>query len=413
MRIGFVLCEHPLDVRIKKEARSLAKAGHQVFALLQERPTNQPVTEADAITVHYYPPLQSNGFRDAITFFRRMSFLSIPIEPLVEDFARKYEIDVLHVHDLPNVGTGIRVGKKLGIPVVADLHENHPAAVRAWIGRPRPSQLISTNQTIWHSYQSRCVYRADKVITVIEEGRDVMLGYGIDPYKVYVVPNYVDLGYLEAYAGSLEPVTGYEGRFVVSYIGFVGPDRGVDIAVKAMSKVSQYAPDVLLLVVGDAGDHPTYFQQVKQMVDPMGIQRSVELTGWQPFEKIPGYVAATAVGLVPHQRNPHRDNTIPNKLFDYMGFGKPVIVSDCPPLKRIVDESESGLVFRADDPEELAECILTLYNDNALATRLGRNGESAVRTKYNWTEAEAELLRLYTTFAGKDATEVKSRAPHK
>ena len=79
VRIGFVLCEHPLDVRIKKEARSLAKAGHQVFALLQERPTNQPVTGADAITVDSYPPLPSNGLQDALTFFRRMSFLPIPI----------------------------------------------------------------------------------------------------------------------------------------------------------------------------------------------------------------------------------------------------------------------------------------------------------------------------------------------
>jgi glycosyltransferase involved in cell wall biosynthesis len=399
LRIGFILCEHPLDVRIKKEARSLSKAGHEIIALVQRRETNQKLIKEDSLAVQFYDPLPSNGLRDAITFVNRMLFLPIPVEPLIRKFAIENKVDVLHIHDLPNVGAGIRVARQLGIPVVADLHENYPAAVRAWVGRLKPSHLISTNQTLWHNYQKRCVHRANKVITVVEELRNVILSYGVEPEKVHVVPNYVDLDYLRSYARVIEPMPGYENRFIVSYVGFTGPDRGVDVAIKAISLVAKQAPEILLLVVGDAGLHKTYQQTLQQLVADLRLQNFVKLVGWQPFENIPRYLAVSSIGLVPHLRNPHRDNTIPNKLFDYMGFGKPVVVSDCPPLARIVRTANCGLVCKAGQPNELAECILQLFYNHELRARYGANGASAVQNYYNWENASKELVRVYECLA--------------
>jgi len=396
VRIGFVLCEHRLDVRIKKEARSLAAAGHEVVALVQDQPTNQRVIQADAITVQTYTLPKANTIRNALTFFKRMSFLRIPVEALIERFAIENQVDVLHVHDLPNVGAGIRVGRRLGIPVVADLHENYASAVRAYVGGSfKLRHLVTANQVLWHNYQRRCVRAADQIIVVIEEGRDYMLRYGIEPEKVHVVPNYVDLEYLKEYSAGARPSPEFSGKFVLSYIGYICSDRGVEVAIRAMALLKSDALDAKLVVVGDSGGEPSYPARLSSLVKELGVEDCVELAGWQPFENVPGYLAASDVGLVPHQRNPHRDNTIPNKLFDYMGFAKPVIVSDCPPLARIVNDARAGLIFHAGRPDDLAECILRLYENRELARRLGMSGAEAVKERYNWNTAAAELVKMY------------------
>ncbi|HUV04331.1 MAG TPA: glycosyltransferase family 4 protein [Armatimonadota bacterium] len=396
MKIGFVLCEHPVDVRIKKEARSLAAAGHEVVALVQEQPTNQRVIPTDGLTLQTYAPPRPGEVQKALTFVRRMSFLSIPVEERIEKFAVESQVDVLHVHDLPNVWAGIRVGRRLGIPVVADLHENYASAVRAYVGGSfKLRHLVTANQTLWHNYQRRCVRAADRIVVVIEEGRDYMLRYGIEPEKVHVVPNYVDLEYLRAYSAGVQLNPERSGKFVLSYVGYICSDRGVDIAIRAMALLEGKAPDAKLVVVGDSGGDTGYLARLRNLVKELGVEDSVALVGWQPFEKVPGYIAASDVGLVPHQRNPHRDNTIPNKLFDYMGFAKPVIVSDCPPLARIVNDARAGLVFHASRPDDLAECILRLYENRELARRLGMSGAEAVKERYDWNTAAAELVKMY------------------
>jgi glycosyltransferase involved in cell wall biosynthesis len=392
LKIGFVLAEHPLDVRIKKEARTLAAAGHEVVALLQDQKANQKLIEADAITVDTYAAPEIGELARGVIFFRRVAFMHIPIEDRIEEFARKHCVDVLHVHDLPNIGPTIRASRRLGIPVVADIHENFPAAVRAWTPKLKPHQWVTTSPTIWYNYQERCLQRADQVIVVIEENRDLVIRQGIIPEKVHIVANYVDLDYLSQCSKGSQAPPEYRDRFVVSYIGGLGPHRGVDVAIRAMVEVAKKASDVLLLIIGNEGEYSNY---LGRLIKELGVEDCVQKLGWQPFEKVPDYVAASSVGLIPHQRNPQCDNTIPNKIFDYMGFSKPIIVSDCPPLARITSNAESGLIFRADRPDDLADCILRLRDNPDFARQCSKNGAAAVQSKYNWDNAAAELVKVY------------------
>ncbi len=401
MRIGFVLCEHPVDVRIKKEARALASAGHTVIGLVQEQYTNQRLIETDGLTLQTYPSPPPSEFQRALTFIKRMSFMRIPVEKRIERFAVANSLDALHVHDLPNVWAAIRVGRRLGIPVIADFHENYASAVRAYVtGHFKPQHIITTNQTLWHNYQRRCARAADRVIVVIEEGRDVITGYGIPADRVHVVPNYVDLDYLAEYSAQAKADFRHPGKFVISHIGYIGLDKGVDTAIRAMSILKTKAPDALLVIVGDAGENTEYMALLHKLAKDLDVEDVVEFAGWQPFDMVPGYLAACDVGLAPLLRNPHRDNTISNKLFDYMGFAKPVIASDCPPTKRIVEDAQAGLVFRAGSPEELADAAMRLYNDREMSKQLGENGARGVKNRYNWGTSAAELTRTYDMLSG-------------
>ena len=105
------------------------------------------------------------------------------------------------------------------------------------------------------------------------------------------------------------------------------------------------------------------------------------------------YLEVTNVGLIPHKSTPHTETTIPHKLFQYMLFGKPVVVSDCASMKRIVEETGSGLVFKAGNPEDLAEKIVSLYNSHDLFRRCGANGKaSSAYGKYSWKHQDKKSL---------------------
>jgi glycosyltransferase involved in cell wall biosynthesis len=153
---------------------------------------------------------------------------------------------------------------------------------------------------------------------------------------------------------------------------------------------------VKLYLVGK-GD-PSYDQKLKEMTESLGVMENVIFTGWVPFSEVPSYIDISDVCLVPHQSNGHTDTTVPHKLFQYMAMKKPVVVSDAKPLKRLVESSQSGLIFPSDDEYGLANDILELYYDRDLAKRLGANGRKAVESKYNWQIESEKLLNLYEHF---------------
>ncbi len=81
-------------------------------------------------------------------------------------------------------------------------------------------------------------------------------------------------------------------------------------------------------------------------------------------------------------------------------MGKPVIVSDCQPLKRVAEETGCGLVFQAGEPINLAQKIVTLYNNEDLRNRLAANGKQSVEQEYNWQRESKKLLELYQKLSG-------------
>jgi glycosyltransferase involved in cell wall biosynthesis len=102
-------------------------------------------------------------------------------------------------------------------------------------------------------------------------------------------------------------------------------------------------------------------------------------------------IADADIGILPHRRCTHWDHTIPNKLFDYMAAGLPVVTSDAAPFARIVRESACGEVFASRDAADLARAVLALRNP-AVRARYGENGRRAVLERYNWEHDSVELL---------------------
>lgn len=411
----------PPDVRVEKELAALESTVDEVTLLCPadpDRPRREVIDGTQVVRVSR--PDDSIGsvrrnLRVALTAYRPAWGEAIT--------ARVNDVDAIHVHDLLLAGTALRVGERHDVPVVLDLHENYPEAVRQW-RRADPTWWRSVPEVLdrvaypiarHKRLERHWTKRADHVITVAAEAKGhYVRDCVVPPTNVSVVRNTVDL---DAFDRDEAPVgvgtadgdtrvnaeadvnanTDAEGgdEFVVGYVGSFGPHRGLDDTIEAFARLreAEAAPDARLLLVGSGNE--AFGRRLRALAADRGVADDVAFTGWVEFSSVPRYMAAMDVCLVPHASTPHTDTTVPHKLFQYMAMGKPVVVTDVPPLQRIVEETASGVVTTAGDPNSLAAALRRLAAAPAERDRLGANGRRAVETEYNWTTDAATLRAVY------------------
>jgi glycosyltransferase involved in cell wall biosynthesis len=408
MRIGMLLdAVYPTDVRVEKETRALAAAGHEAVVLSYAAP-DRPDREAFAGATVLRRPLQDAhdglagllpGLAHVVTGVHRG--WAAAIEALLDEEG----VDVLHVHDLPLARTALTVGERRGVPVVLDLHENWPEALRLYRAADRLSERADPRWLLtrvlnpvvrWKRIERDAVRRATRVITVAEEaGEHYVDDCGADPGAVRVVSNYVRL---ESFAGEHDPAPGFDGEFVVSYVGSLGGEhRGLDAVVRAMPAVRERVPNARLVIVGGG---VAYMAHLKALTAEVGVEDVVTFAGHVPFEEVPGYIEASDVCLVPHLSTGHTETTVPHKLFQYMAVEKPVVVTDVAPLERIVEDAGAGVVVPSDDDGAFAEAFVRLAGDPELRAAYGAAGRAAVEGRYNWAREAETLVALYDELAG-------------
>jgi glycosyltransferase involved in cell wall biosynthesis len=396
MRIGMMMKWRtpPPNVRVENEARTLTGEGHEVYFLIEGRP-DQPREEKIG-NVRVLRGVQITRLRD---IWHRYTFNFTYRDPLwtraIDRLARERGIEALHVNDLPLLKEGVLAGRRLKLPVVADLHENYPAGLQVWYTNAFKKATIY-NYGRWARYERAILRDVDAIVVVIEEARDRLVKLGVPVEKICVVPNTVSA---ETRAIPVDPeiIAQYRGRFVVSYIGGFASHRGLDTVIRALPLVRERVPNLRLVLVGDRNE--SYRRHLEGLARALRCEDLVEMTGLKPPDAIWSYIEASAVCLVPHARNPHTDTTIPNKIFQYMMRERPVIVSDCPPLARIARDTGGGLVFRWDDSAELARDIVELYSNESRRREMAAAGKRAVLDRYTWEKTSRPLVELYRKLA--------------
>ena len=154
---------------------------------------------------------------------------------------------------------------------------------------------------------------------------------------------------------------------------------------------------VRLRIIGSAHDM-TYEERLRRLAKGLKLENIVVFTGQVPHRVVYREIAAADICVIPHLVSEHVNTTIPNKLFDYMGLGKPCVVSDAEPLKAIVLDAKCGLVFQSGDEGDLARVLARLIDNPTERLVFGRNGAHAVQTRYNWEADKAQLLRVVGSY---------------
>lgn len=392
-------------VRVRLGARSLQEAGHEVsiFALREQDQSAREIV--GGIAVHrfpYDPASMSSALKWKVRlsyFIERFTFHSPYWRGRIRTFVEERSIEALHLHHLHLACDALAVGREKGIPVILELHENRPFQM-AYYARERGDGLFSRRiihgQWRWTRYEGRAVKQADHTIVVVDEARERLLRrHGIDPTRVSVVTNAIDAVEFASHPIDPDIVDRYRDDFTILYTGSYQKFRGLDTIIEAMALCAREIRNIRLLIVGWPNPEPLR-DELGAQARRLGIGERVSFVDGESPERIPSYIAASRIGVIPHHSNEQTEATIPYKLFEFMACGRAVLVSSCRPLKRVVEETRAGLVFRSGDSGDAARCIRA-FCANATVRKLGENGRRAVDAKYNWLRGAQRLLDIYET----------------
>jgi glycosyltransferase involved in cell wall biosynthesis len=403
MDIGMVLLniDYPPDIRVDKEAGSLTAAGHRVHLACLSRKGRADAESLRGISVTRMTPSEPGLGRALNSLAYHATFRSPYWRDRLIAWARAEGIEAFHCHDLPFAPTVLEAGRRLDIPVVVDLHENYPAALAGWKSPDATERLFRVYQR-YPGIELDVAREAFRTVTVVEEGLERFRAAGIPDEKLAVVSNTEPLSYGdEVRAMSRDPRFGDD--IVLLYAGGFAPDRGIDVVISAMPELLDTGRPYRLVLAGDG----EVLDDMKDLAASLRVAHRVEFTGWIDTSAVRSLVASTDIGLVPHRKNEQRETTIPHKLFQFMVSGKAVAVSDCAPLKRIVEGDGAGVVVTpSDDPRAWARTLAALSAREA-AAMMGARGRAACEARYNWETDGAKLVAVYEAIQGASP----SRAP--
>lgn len=377
--------EFPPDVRVQNEAVALSKTGHRVFVIVPTFKRDRVLRENDqGVEIIRFRTLRKSFYQLQATA-ERLPFYHMFWENQICLKLDLGEIDVVHVHDLPLAKTGMRLCRRFRIPLVLDLHENYPALLRDGGNDRGLLKSVFFNIRRWKEYEAYAVRKATAVITVVDEAARRIQELKVDADRISVVSNTPEMDmFLPAKSVPVnkEPL--------LTYIGGFGPHRGLETVIHAISILCSDKYYIRLRMIGKGRNAASY----DRLIRDLGLQERIKMIDWVPFQEVPDYIGESDACLVPHEATEHTHSTIPHKLFQYMAMEKPVIVSNCRPLERIVTETGCGVVFEAGNPASFAECVRSLFQGNRTG-EMGRRGRKAVLEKYNWNLEQLKLIELY------------------
>jgi len=361
---------HPsYDIRIfHKEAKTLARAGYEV-TLIAQHDGDRVVEGVRVIGLPKPRNRLARIFGLAWRAFRS---------------ALRERADVYHFHDPELLPVGVLLKLWTRAKVIYDVHEDVPQQIltKHWI----PAPLRRPLAVLFNAFEKLLAQALDAVV-VATEG----IAEKFAQLNPIVVHNYPDLKMLPNLSSPIREMN----EKVLVYIGGISELRGAREMVRALEHLSPVW-DIRLDLIGKF-EPPELEQELRGLP---GYQR-VRFLGWLPWGEAWQHAQSAAAGLLLFHPAPNHERSLPNKLFEYMAAGLPVVASNFPLWKEIIEGNNCGLCVDPLDPREIAQAIEYLLAHPDEARRMGKNGQQVVLEKYNWGKEARTLLNLYVRILGR------------
>lgn len=377
MKICILTTVHqPFDTRVfQKEAVTLAQE-HEVTLIA---PHDEIIRiQQDNVTIRTVQKT-TNKLLHPITLIRT----------LIQGF--KCECDVLHCHEPGSLLVCIILKLLQGKKVVYDVHEYYPSLIA--IDSFFPTCLSPVIDSVMNFSELTLARFADAIIVVREDLKERF--QPLTNKNVEVIFVYPDLKIFKYPKNYRDNNLSLNNNKTIVYEGFVDiQERGLDKCLYAIKQLIPIHPDIELKIVGRVPEHDLKWAE-EYVRDNQSASNFVVIP-WVNYDEVPKILAQSTIGIILFQPTHYNSLMgIPNKLFDYMAAGIPVIASNLPNISTIVKDANCGILVNPDDEKEIAHAIDYLLKNPEEAKRFGLNGRDAVEIKYNWMNMEHKLMGIY------------------
>lgn len=372
---------------ILKEQRAL---GWETFHLTGSKQENCVALEEDFDGWHFYRTPVAQGLVSKLPVLNQIAVID-GLTRRLDEVVKIVKPDILHAHSpVLNALPALRVGRRLGIPVVYEIRAFwEDAAVdhgtsREWGVRYRLTRYL----------ESYALRRVDAITTICEGLREDILGRGIAPERVTVIPNAVNIenftvGQLPDL--NLAKYLGLDGKLLLGFIGSFYAYEGLSVLLQALPKMLSRNPDIRVLLVGGGSQA----KELKVLATQLGIEDKVVFTGRVPHEQVQRYYNLIDVLVYPRLKMRLTDLVTPLKPLEAMAQGRLVVASDVGGHLELIRDGETGILFKAGDPDALALKVLDLLSRPDSWRGLRAAARSFVETQRNWPVSVARYKTVY------------------
>jgi len=384
MRILFLSHYFPPEVnapasRTFEHCREWVKNGHQVTIV-----TCAPNHPGGKVYAGYRNKLYQWDERDGIKvlrlwtylaanegFIKRiMNYVSFMISCIFAiPFMPKSDIVITTSPQFFNGLAGYFVSRLKRIPWLLEIRDLWPESILA-VGAIKNKKVIRMLEGI----ETFAYKKADRIVSVTESFTHHIQARGVDPDKIQVIKNGVDLSLFNDMAdgASLRDELGIGDRFVASYVGTHGMAHGLETVLRAADRLRDNK-NIVFLLVGDGAEKAN----LSRLKEEMELD-NVIMVDQQPKEKMPEIWAITDVSLVLLKKLDLFLSVIPSKIFESMAMGKPIVLGVMGESAEIINDAGSGIPIEPENDEELANTVEKLFVDQALVSNMCKSGKEYV-----------------------------------
>lgn len=381
----------PFDRRVWLECQSLTDAGYDVTVICPRGKDSVAYQVIDGVAIHTYPPYAPGGSKAGFVLEYAYSFLATA--RLAAKARQQGKFDVIQACNPPDIFWPLArwFRRRDGSRFVFDHHDLCPELYRSRF--PDGARLPLRGLTL---LERATFATADRVVSTNESYAGVAVERGRKaPQHVTVVRTGPD-------PERLRPVPADPGlrrgrRHLVAYLGVMGPQDGVDIALAAAETVvhGMGRDDVSFTFMG-SGD---CFADLVAERDRLGLQEYVELTGRVPDETVAAVLSTADIGLSPDPKNPLNDVSTMNKTMEYMAFRLPVVAFDLRETR--VSAGPAAVYVEPNSVERYARAIVDLLDDPGTRTEMGRLGRERVEQQLAWKHQKDGYVAVFDELVGR------------
>ena len=305
---------------------------------------------------------------------RTINYLSFMFSSLQGVFVKDVDIIVATSPQFFCAMGGYLLSRLKRVPFLMEVRDLWPESIKT-VGAIRNHRIIKALERL----ELFLYKKADYIVVLTESFKKIIKGRGIPEDKITVIKNGVEMEFFKPLKKPEEAkkTLGFDGKFVVSYIGTLGMAHALDCILSVAERTKEHE-NILFLFVGSGAEK----DKLLKIKEDKSL-KNVRFVGRQPKNLIPLYYECSDVCLVPLRKTQLFKTVLPSKIFEIMAMGKPIIQSVDGEAREMLEQSRAGIYVEPEDEQAVYEAILYLCRNPEECQIFGQNGRTFVEKNFN------------------------------